>query len=288
MKRLAVLGQPIAHSRSPRMHNAALRELGLAGEWGYEAIELAPEEFADGVRRLIGEGFVGANVTIPHKQAALRLADRASAAASEIGAANTLTFADGSIRAENTDAPGLLAALEADPRGERAIVLGAGGAGRGAVWALREGGAEVSVWNRTAERADALAAELGVESLGAGPIESLAGVGLVVNATAIGLDPASGAESTPGRTEPDFRHPLKDLPFSVDQVGDQIVVVDLVYGATETELVRVARERGARTVDGLEVLVRQGAASFEIWTGLEAPLATMRRAVRPEPDDSRT
>lgn len=288
MKRLAVLGQPIAHSRSPRMHNAALRELGLAGEWGYEAIELAPEEFADGVRRLIGQGFVGANVTIPHKQAALRIADRASAAAAGIGAANTLSFADGSIRAENTDAPGLLAALESDPGGQRAIVLGAGGAGRAAVWALREAGAEVAVWNRTAERAGALAAELRVESLGSGPIGSLEGVGLLVNATAIGLDPANGAESGAGRAGPDPGPTLKDLPFSVDQVSDQTVVVDLVYGATETELVRVARERGARTVDGLEVLVRQGAASFEIWTGLEAPLATMRRAVRPESDDSRT
>ena len=288
MKRLAVLGQPISHSRSPRMHNAALRELGLAGEWGYEAIELAPEEFADGVHRLIAHGFVGANVTIPHKHAALRVADRVSAAASEIGAANTLSFADGSIRADNTDAPGLLAALESDPAGRRAIVLGAGGAGRAAVWALREAGAAVSIWNRTAERAAELAADLGVENAGSGPLDSLAGVELLVNATAIGLEPASDAGSVAGRDGPGSRPALKDLPFAVDQVGDQMVVVDLVYGAAETELVRVARERGARTVDGLEVLVRQGAASFEIWTGLEAPLATMRRAVRPEPDDNRT
>lgn len=286
MKRLAVLGQPISHSRSPRMHNAALRELGLAGEWGYEAIELAPEEFADGVHRLIAAGFVGANVTIPHKHAALRIADRVSAAASEIGAANTLSFADGSIRAENTDAPGLIAALESDPAGRRAIVLGAGGAGRAAVWALREAGAEVSIWNRTAERAAVLAADLGVEDAGSGPLGSLAGIELLVNATAIGLEPASGP--VPGRDRPRPGQSLKDLPFAVDQVGDQMVVVDLVYGAAETELVRVARESGARTVDGLEVLVRQGAASFEIWTGSEAPLATMRRAVRPEPDDNRT
>lgn len=288
MKRLAVLGQPISHSRSPRMHNAALRELGLAGEWGYEAIELAPEEFAGGVHRLVAAGFVGANVTIPHKHAALRIADRVSAAASEIGAANTLSFTDGSIRAENTDAPGLLAALESDPSGRRAIVLGAGGAGRAAVWALREAGAEVSIWNRTAERAAALAADLGVKNAGSGPLGSLAGVELLVNATAIGLEPASGAGSVAGRDGPGSGQALKDLPFAVDQVGDQMVVVDLVYGAAETELVRVARERGARTVDGLEVLVRQGAASFEIWTGSEAPLATMRRAVRPEPDDNRT
>jgi shikimate dehydrogenase len=288
VKRLAVIGQPVAHSRSPRMHNAALRELGLAGEWSYEAVELSPEEFAGGVQRLIADGFVGANVTIPHKHAALRVADRVSAAASEIGAANTLTFADGSIRADNTDAPGLLAALELDPAGLDALVLGAGGAGRAAVWALREAGAEVAIWNRTAERAAALAADLGVETLGSQPIRSLQGIDLIVNATAIGLGGAPGAGNASGRESPDSVPALKDLPFAVDQMGDQMVVVDLVYGEAETELVRVARERGARTVDGLEVLVRQGAASFEIWTGLEAPLATMRRAVRPEPDDTGT
>lgn len=279
MKRLAVLGQPVSHSRSPRMHNAAFRELGLAGEWSYEAVELSPEGFADGVRRLIAEGFVGANVTIPHKQAALRIADRASQAASEIGAANTLSFADGSIRAENTDAPGLLAALDLDPAGRRAVVLGAGGAGRAAVWALREAGAEVGIWNRTEARAAGLAADLGVEAISSDRLSSLAGVELLINATSIGL----AADGRGGRENPEFGAALKDLPFSVDQLTDQMVVADLVYGEVETELVRVARERGARTVEGLEVLVCQGAASFEIWTGLEAPLATMRRAVRPEP-----
>ena len=131
-KRLAVLGQPISHSRSPAMHNAALAELGLAGEWSYEAIEVAPADFEALVRRMAAEGFVGANVTVPHKVAALELADEASEAARAIGAANTLSFAGGRIAAENTDATGLLglapgaAGGQARP-GARRRRLGAGG-----------------------------------------------------------------------------------------------------------------------------------------------------------------
>ena len=117
-KRLAVLGQPISHSRSPAMHNAALAELGLAGEWSYEAIEVAPADFPRLVRQMAAEGFVGANVTVPHKVAALELADEASEAARAIGAANTLSFAGGRIAAENTDASGFLDSLPAPPAGE--------------------------------------------------------------------------------------------------------------------------------------------------------------------------
>ncbi len=152
-----MLGWPVAHSRSPAMHNAALRALGMEG-WRYQALPVPEELFAETTRALGAAGFVGANVTIPHKQAALALADRASEAARAIGAANTLTFApDGTIAAENTDAPGLIAALEqlaGLPAHPSALVLGAGGSARAAVWALREAGArEVSVWNRTPERA---------------------------------------------------------------------------------------------------------------------------------------
>jgi shikimate dehydrogenase len=171
------------------MHNAAFAELGIAGEWSYEAIELAPQDFEAGVRRLAAEGFAGANVTVPHKLAALELATAASEAARAIGAANTLSFgAGGAIAAENTDAPGLIAALPQPPSGRRALVLGAGGAGRAAVWALRDAGAEVHVWNRTAERAAALARELGAEHLEASAGLPLAGYELLVNTTAAGLE----------------------------------------------------------------------------------------------------
>src|SRR3954451_10362376 len=147
MPKLAVLGQPISHSRSPAMHNAALAEMGLAKEWTYEAIEGAPDHLAARIRAMPREGFVGANVTVPHKLAALALADVASDAASAIGAANTLSFAGGQVVAENTDAIGFLDALSAPPKGKRALVLGAGGSARAVVWTLLTGDAEVAIWN---------------------------------------------------------------------------------------------------------------------------------------------
>ncbi len=132
------------------MQNAALAELGLGGTWSYEAIEVEPEGFEELVRSLPGAGFAGVNVTLPHKEAALALADRASAAATAIGAANTLSFGGGEVAAENTDAPALIEALPRPAAGARALVMGAGGSARACAWALREAGAEVAIWNRTA------------------------------------------------------------------------------------------------------------------------------------------
>src|SRR4051812_20056776 len=153
--RLGVLGWPVAHSRSPAMFAA----LGVP----YQRLPVPPELFAETVRALGAAGFTGANVTIPHKEAALAVADTASERARAIGAANTLSFGvDGSIAAENTDAPGFLAALPDPPAGRTAAVMGAGGSARAVVWALREAGAaEVRIWNRTPEKARKLAAEMG-------------------------------------------------------------------------------------------------------------------------------
>src|SRR5271167_4076964 len=184
MPRLGVLGWPVAHSRSPAIHNAAFAWLGM-DDWRYQRLPVAPSLFAETTRSLGRSGFVGANVTIPHKHAALALADHVEETARSIGAANTLSFApDGTITAENTDAPGLIAALGRSPQGLRALVLGAGGSARAAVWALREAGAsEVSVWNRTAERAAALASELGVRAVAAPEPADL-----LVNCTSVGLN----------------------------------------------------------------------------------------------------
>jgi shikimate dehydrogenase len=278
MRRLAVIGHPVGHSRSPAMQNAALADLGLAEEWSYEAIEVRPGELARQLRELAADSdWAGVNVTIPHKEAALELADEASGPAREIGAANTLSFRHGRIIADNTDAPGLIAALPRSPAGQRALVLGAGGAARAAAWALREAGAAVGVWNRTAERARTLAAALEVRAVTEDPAEELGGLGILVNATSVGLagDPAQGRGASGNGAGQ-----LKELGIGADELHDRLVVVDLVYGSTETELVGAARAVGAATVDGLEILVRQGAASLEIWTGARAPLATMRRAVR--------
>ncbi len=283
MPKLAVVGQPISHSLSPRMQNAALAATGLAAQgWSYEAIELSEDGFAPAIQRLAADPeWAGVNVTIPHKAAALAVATTASPAARAIGAANTLTFAapepgsgaEPAIAADNTDAPALLDALGRDPAGEVALVLGAGGSARAMVWALREAGAEVSIWNRTYERAAALAAELGVAVLAEGERPNPARFGLLVNTTAVGL----GADASSRRDGAE----LKALGIEADQLSDRHVVVDLVYGPTETELIRAARDRGAKAIDGLEILVRQGARSFRIWTGLEAPVATMTEALRP-------
>jgi shikimate dehydrogenase len=246
------------------MHRAALAAIGRT-DLTYQRLPVPPEAFAETVRALSAAGFLGANVTIPHKEAALALADDASAAAQAIGAANTLTFTpDGTIAAENTDAPGLLAALGA-PAPASALVLGAGGSARAAAYALKTAGADVAVWNRTPERARRLAHDLRVTAVtGEAPAAEV-----LVNCTAAGLDdPAST---------------FKELPVAADVLGEYAVVVDLVYRAGGTELLRAARRRGCRVVDGLEVLVHQGASSFEIWTGARAPLDIMRRAARGEP-----
>jgi shikimate dehydrogenase len=247
-----VLGFPVAHSRSPAMMNAAFAELGL--DWRYVKLPVPPERFDETARALPGSGFRGANVTIPHKLAAHALADELTPAAEAIGAANTLTFEDGLVLADNTDAGGLLDALGEEPRGRRALVLGAGGAGRAAVWALREAGAEVAVWNRTPERAAALAAELGVERAERPDRRA----DLLVNATSLGLHG-------------------EDLPAELG-LEPAAVVVELVYGEAPTALYGWAESAGASVVDGLEVLVRQGARSLERWTGRRAPLDVMRRA----------
>jgi shikimate dehydrogenase len=254
-----VLGFPVAHSRSPAMMNAAFRELGL--DWTYMKLPVPAELFAETAAALPGSGYAGANVTIPHKQAALELADESGEEARAIGAANTLSFTDGAIRADNTDAGGLLDALGKDPAGRTALVLGAGGAGRAAVWALRDAGAEVSVWNRHADRAGALADELEVtHAREPGPAD------IVVNASSVGL----GGESQEAAVE----------ALHLQRV-EAATVVDLVYGDEPTAVSQWARGIGATVVEGIEVLVRQGARSLELWTGRDAPVETMRRAASP-------
>jgi shikimate dehydrogenase len=260
LTRLGVAGWPVAHSRSPAMHNAALEAVGLDG-WRYQHLPLPPELFAEAVRALPGVGFAGINVTIPHKEAALALADEATVTARAIGAANTLTFGpEGVVHADNTDAPGLIAAL-GDERPRTAVVLGAGGSARAVVYALAQTGASVKVWNRTAERARSLAGEFGAEA-----VQDLPPADLLVNCTSVGLaDPLST---------------FKDLPLQADALGAYACVVDLVYRAGGTGLLREAKRTGSRAIDGVEILVRQGALSFERWTGRAAPLEVMRHAAR--------
>jgi shikimate dehydrogenase len=256
--RLGVCGWPVAHSRSPQMHNAALAQLGLT-QWRYQRLPIPPHLFAETVRALPNAGFKGVNVTIPHKEAALQLADQATETAKAIGAANTLTFEAQTIHADNTDATGFLTALRTSAYGKTALVLGAGGSARAILYALHQAGAsEIRLWNRTEARAQALADEFKA-TVSAEPAD------IIVNCTSVGL-------ANPSET-------FKALPIKADDLCAGRTVVDLVYRHGGTLLLNAAKANGAEVVDGLEILVAQGAASLERWTGRTAPDQAMREAV---------
>ena len=257
--RLGVIGWPVAHSRSPAIHNAALDGVGLA-HWRYQLLPVPPALLAETVAALPAVGFRGVNVTIPHKRPALALAEAATPRARAIGAANTLVFGEHGAEADNTDAPALIAQLPVEVPGAVVLVLGAGGSARAAAWALLDAGAaEVRIWNRTPERAAALAAELGGT-----PVRAAQPADILVNCTAAGLE------------EP--QRSFVELPIGEQDVSSYGCVVDFVYGADETALVRAARARGIPATDGLELLVAQGALSFERFTGRPAPIEAMRAA----------
>ncbi len=261
-----MIGWPVAHSLSPVFQNAGLAAAELEG-WRYQRLPIPSEAFEETARALPGAGFRGVNVTLPHKLRALALADQASDRARAIGAANTLLFetSEGAgsgvvIRADNTDAPGLISSLPFDPRGRSALVLGAGGVARAAVWALLDAGAgEVRIWNRTPERARRLA-----EQLGGTPVSGAQPADLLVNCTAHGL----AGERT-----------LEGLPVSRDDLRGFGAVVDFAYRPQGTALIAAARAAGVPVVDGLELLLAQGVLSFEQFTGRPAPVAEMRAAI---------
>ncbi len=264
MHRLGVLGWPVAHSRSPAIHNAALTAMGLS-DWHYQRLPVPPLLFEETVRGLAGAGFVGANVTIPHKEVALALATEASPTALAIGAANTLTFAgEGEIVAENTDAPGLIAALGFTPGDERPGARCRGQRQGSRLGPLGRRGRAGRVWNRTAERAERLCAELG-----ATPTAAPRRADLLVNCTSVGLSVERSA------TEAEA---LNHLLLSGDQVGEYSHVADLVYRTGSTPLLAAAEARGLGTTAGLEILIAQGALSLEGWTKHFPPLEVMRAA----------
>nr|WP_234009178.1 shikimate dehydrogenase [Deinococcus sp. NW-56] len=253
---------PAAHSRSPAMHRAAFAHAGLAGT--YEAVRVPAPELPAALARLREPGVLGANLSLPHKEAALSHLDGLTPAARAIGAVNTVVNRDGRLRGENTDAPGLLAALaEAQaPATGLAVVLGAGGAARAAVWALRSQGREVRVVNRTLARAEALVRDLGGTAQATGDV-SWPGVTLLINASSAGLD---APEETP----------LPDFDFS--RLPPDALVYDMVYRPAETRLLREARAAGLRAENGLSMLAHQARLAFLAWTGVDVPVSVFRAA----------
>jgi len=276
MRLVALLGDPVQHSLSPRMHAAAFQACGL--RWAYVAFRVRPEDLPEAVAGLRALGFAGANVTIPHKVAVLELLDELDASARRCGAANTLVFrTDGRSAGYNTDVAGMRRALAeagVEVRGLHAVVLGAGGAARAACAALGEGKARrVVVLGRRRDTAQAVCARMRQEfpttdfaALGFDPAcvrAALQGADLVVNATPVGMHPR-GEDS-----------PVAEAAW----LRPGQVVFDMVYNPLRTRLLQLARQAGARTVGGLSMLVHQGAEAFELWTGLSAPIDAMKRAV---------
>lgn len=270
---VGVIGWPIAHSVSPAMHNAAFRALGL--DWCYVPFPVHPERLAQALAGVRGLGLRGINITVPHKQALLSLVDELTPEARAVGAVNTVIVKGETLLGHNTDVGGFLRALGdagCDARGSSALVLGAGGAARAVVYALARVGAQVTLLNRTVSRAHDLAREFASLGAGArleaGPLDeqTLRGIAssasLIVNTTPLGMWP-----------EVDTSPWLEGVPFPADAL-----LFDLIYNPRETLLMRQARAGGARAVDGLRMLVHQGAEAFELWTGVRPPIEVMYAA----------
>lgn len=274
-KYLGILGYPLGHSLSPVFQQAALDHYGL--DVTYQAWPVEPGALAEAVARLRGGDYLGANVTVPHKEAVIPLLEALEPTAAKIGAVNTVVKRDGKLEGHNTDARGFLEALRREmgftPAGKLAVVLGAGGAARAVGFALLEAGVQrLTIANRTPERAERLAANLArltqdkqrvlAVAWGKLPAE-LAGCHLLVNCTSMGLK-HSPAE--------------KESPVTAELINKECLVYDLVYNPAQTPLLKEAEKAGARTLGGLAMLVFQGAASFELWTGKEAPVDIMFEA----------
>ena len=251
-----VIGYPIKHSLSPPMHNSAFRHLKYDGI--YLPFEVKKEELENALIGAKALGIRGFNVTIPHKERVTEFF-KPSKEVEEIGAANTIDFVK--EKCYNTDVFGIKKALEnagVHPKGFKVLILGAGGAARAAVYALKDN--EIYIANRTKERGLKLAREFGCEFIEFKEIKSE--FDLIVNATPVGMEGFAD-----------------EYPISADVLKNKPIVFDMVYNPPETKLLKIAKKMGCKTVSGVEMLVFQGAKSFEIWTGLKAPVDVMRKAV---------
>jgi len=258
-----VLGNPISHSKSPRMHNYWLKQNKLNGYYIPIKVELA--DFEQTIRTLMGAGFSGVNVTIPHKVSALEIADESSKTAQNIGAANTLTFTkENKIYADNTDAYGFLNNIKCkypdwDPKKGMSVVLGAGGASRAVISALlSEGSKKIMVLNRTIEKAETVKNDydnkITIESW-ENINEVVASSSNIINTTSLGMNDETF------------------IPINPKAIPEKSLVSDLVYTPLETNLLKMAKDNGSRTVDGLGMLIHQGVPGFETWFG-QKPLIT--------------
>ncbi|MDE2715883.1 MAG: shikimate dehydrogenase [Chloroflexota bacterium] len=270
-KQLGVIGYPLSHTLSPVFQQAALDYHAIPVT--YSAWPTPPESLRETVKRLRGEDYMGFNITIPHKEQLLDLVDDVNEMARNVGAVNTVVNRDGVLTGHNTDTYGFVRSLKEkadfDPRGKSVLLLGAGGAARAAAYALAAEGVErLTIANRTVARGESLAEDVGsvLEEIEAVSLENVSGdADLIVNSTSVGM--ASGDSA--GQT-----------PIKAASIPRDALAYDMVYTPAETPFLRSAQEAGARVLGGLWMLIYQGAAAFELWTGKHAPVDVMYQAAQ--------
>lgn len=269
-----VIGHPITHSLSPAMHNAAIGALNI--DYIYVPFHVTPENLGKAMEGIRAMEIAGVNVTIPHKERIIEYLDEVGRYAMQIRSVNTIANVDGHLKGDTTDGPGFLRSAEAEwgkLDGSKVLMIGGGGSAKAVAFALGRIGCEITVANRTRERAVELADSLGeifqanrfhgVELDWQALREVVSGADLVVNTTSVGMYPD-----------------VDGIPIPPELLRRNLLVYDLVYNPARTRLVREAEERGARAITGLKMLVYQGALSFEIWTGIEPPVDVMEEAAR--------
>ncbi len=272
-KVVGLIGNPVSHSISPNIHNSAFRERGL--NYVYVAFRVAPENLYGAIAGIRSLDFKGVNVTIPHKTAVLEYLDEVDSIARKIGAVNTIKRKNGRLKGFNTDGNGVRRALEGEVEniGDKKIVLlGAGGAARAIAFTLAESGSRITISNRTVSKAEELVREIR-EKTGVKITqipqkrkdlkESLQDSQILINSTSVGMHPNDG-----------------ETLVEAEDMHSGLTVMDIVYNPIQTRLLQEAERAGAKTINGLEMLVQQGAAAFEIWTGENAPIEIMREAAK--------
>lgn len=259
-----IIGSPIEHSLSPQMHNAAYKALGINSEYVFIACQVEPKDLSSAIEGLRAMRVRGITCTIPHKVSVVTMLDHVEQTARDIGAVNTVVNDSGKLKGYNTDWLGIVTPLERriKLKGKTVAVIGAGGAARAAVFGLRKKGANVLIYNRTKSKADILAKASNAQAKTMNEIEKIKEVDVIINTTPLGMK----------------EHPASPIPKSVIQPHH--IVFDIVYNPHQTMLLAYAKEKGAQTIHGYEMLLYQGTAQFEHYTGKKAPVEVMEETLK--------
>lgn len=262
-----IIGDPVAHSLSPQIHNAAYRALGIDKDYEYSARQVKPGELAGFMDEVRSKDIRGVSCTAPHKVAIMEYLDQIDDVARRIGAVNTVVNDEGVLKGYNTDWLGIVLPLGklTGLKGRKAVLLGAGGAARSIAYGMTDRGAQLTVYNRTASKAEELARDFGCRSASLedpSALEAIKIVDIIINATSVGMEPNDG-----------------DTPLPQEFLNDRQIVFDSIYVPYETRLLREAAGRGAKVIHGTEMLLQQGMAQFKLYTGYDAPEGVMRTAL---------